>query len=84
MKVFSNLNKTNSTNHRQYKCNVNLFHIILLEFQAYLVCRNLVYPGSKKDNFHSDLPILPERIKIEKVKKFVANLYDKTEYFIHK
>ena len=32
---------------------------------------------------HSDLPFLPERIKIEKVEKLVAHLYDKTEYFIH-
>ena len=27
-------------------------------------------------------PILPERIKIETVEKFVANLHNKTEYFI--
>ena len=30
-----------------------------------------------------DLPLLPERMKIEKVEKLVANLHDKTEYFRH-
>ena len=32
---------------------------------------------------HNDLTFLPERIKIQKVKKVVANLHDKTEYVIH-
>ena len=32
---------------------------------------------------HNDLPFLPERIKIEKFKKVVTNLHDKTEYVIH-
>ena len=32
---------------------------------------------------HNDLPLLPERTKIEKVEKLVANLHDKTEYVIH-
>ena len=32
---------------------------------------------------HSDLPLLPERMKIEKLEKLVANLYDTTEYLIH-
>ena len=30
--------------------------------------------------FHNDLPFLPEKMKIEKVEKPVANLHDKTEY----
>ena len=30
-----------------------------------------------------DKPFLPERMKIEKVEKLVANLHDKTEYVIH-
>ena len=34
-------------------------------------------------DLHNDLPFLPERIRIEKVEKFVANLHDKTEYVIH-
>ena len=33
--------------------------------------------------FHNDLPFLPERIKVEKVEKLVANLKDRTEYLIH-
>ena len=32
---------------------------------------------------HFDLPFLTERMKIEKVKKLVTNLHDKTEYVIH-
>ena len=33
----------------------------------------------KLHEFHNDLPFLPERIKIEKVKKLLANLHDKAE-----
>ena len=32
---------------------------------------------------HNGLPFLPERMKIERVEKLVANLHDKTEYVIH-
>ena len=32
---------------------------------------------------HNDLPFLPERIKIGKVEKLVANVHDKTEYVKH-
>ena len=32
---------------------------------------------------HNDLPFLHEGMKIEKVEKLVANLFDKTEYIIH-
>ena len=32
---------------------------------------------------HNDLPFLPERMKIEKVEKLVANLLEKTEYVVH-
>ena len=38
----------------------------------------------KLHELHNNLPFLPERMKIEKVEKLVANLYDKTEYVIHK
>ena len=31
----------------------------------------------KLNNFHNDLTFLPERVKIEKVEKVVANLHDK-------
>ena len=33
---------------------------------------------------HNDLPYLPERMKYEKVGKFMANLHNKTEYPIQK
>ena len=33
-------------------------------------------------NFN-DLPFLPERMKVEKVKKLVTNLHDKNEFVIH-
>ena len=37
----------------------------------------------KLHELHNDLPFLPERMKIEKVEKLVANLHDKTKYVIH-
>ena len=37
----------------------------------------------KLHEFHNDLSFLPERIKIEKVEKFIANLQDKTEFVMH-
>ena len=36
----------------------------------------------KLHELHNDLPFLPERMKIEKFKKVIANLHDKTEYVI--
>ena len=33
--------------------------------------------------FRNDLPFEPESIQIEKFKKLVTNLLDKTEYIIH-
>ena len=37
----------------------------------------------KLHELHNDLPFLPERMKIEKIEKLVANLHDQTEYVIH-
>ena len=37
----------------------------------------------KLHEIYKDLPFLPERMKIKKVEKLVANLHDKTEYVIH-
>ena len=37
----------------------------------------------KLHELHDDLPFLSKIIKIEKVKKLVANLHDKIEYVIH-
>ena len=34
-------------------------------------------------DFLNNLPFLPERMRIEKVEKLVANLHDKEEYVIH-
>ena len=42
----------------------------------------VLYP-EKLHEPHNDLPFLPERMKIEKVGKFVTNLHDKTEYVIY-
>ena len=36
----------------------------------------------KIHELHNDLPILPERMKIEKIEKLAANLHEKTEYAI--
>ena len=41
------------------------------------------YP-EKFHDLHNDLQFLPERMKIEKLEKLVANLNDKTEYVMHK
>ena len=40
------------------------------------------YPKTLHD-LHSDLPVLPERMKINKFNKFVYNLYDKKIYAVH-
>ena len=37
----------------------------------------------KLPELNNDLPFLFERMKIEKIEKLVANLYDKTEYVLH-
>ena len=34
-------------------------------------------------DLHSDLPFLPERMKINKCTKLVCNLYDKEKYVVH-
>ena len=39
---------------------------------------DIQYP-EKLHELHSDLPFLPERMKIEKVEKLVTNLHDKSE-----
>ena len=47
--------------------------------------KNYNEKSNKRYFFKVDLQykFLPERMKIEKVKKLVANLHDKTEYRIH-
>ena len=34
-------------------------------------------------DLHSDLPVLPQRKKINKCKKLICNLYDKNDYVVH-
>ena len=50
--------------------------------KIYFLAVDVQYPENL-NNLHNDLLFLPERIKIEKDEKFVANLLDKTEYVIH-
>ena len=50
--------------------------------KGYFLEVDIQYP-EKLHDFHKDLSFLPERMKIEKVEKLVANLHDKTEYVIH-
>ena len=40
------------------------------------------YP-SKLHKLHSDMPFLPEKIKIDKTQKLVCNLPDKKRYVVH-
>ena len=44
---------------------------------------NNVQYSEKLHELNNILPFLPERVKLEKVEKLVANLHDKTEYVIH-
>ena len=50
--------------------------------EEYFLEADVPYPENLH-NLHNDLPFSPERKKIEKVEKAVANLHDKTEYVIH-
>ena len=49
---------------------------------GYFLAASVQYP-EKLHDLQNDLTFLPERIKIEKVEKLVANSQDKTEYVIH-
>ena len=42
---------------------------------------DIKYPG-RLHNLHNDLPFLPKRIKIQKCKKLVCNLYDKNNHVV--
>ena len=44
--------------------------------KGYILEIDIEYPRELYD-LHSDLPFLPERIKINKCNKLVCNLYDK-------
>ena len=49
--------------------------------EEYFLEVDVQYPENLH-NLHNDLPFSPERMKIEKVEKLVANLHDKEEYVI--
>ena len=50
--------------------------------KGYILEVNVEYLKSLHD-LHSDLPFLPEKMKIDKCKKLVYNLYDKKSYVVH-
>ena len=50
--------------------------------KGYIFEINVEYPKDLHD-LHSDLPLLPERMKINKSNKFMCNLYDKNNHVIH-
>ena len=49
---------------------------------GYFLKVDIEYPTELHD-LHSDLPVLPERMKINKCSKLVCNLYDKENYVVH-
>ena len=50
--------------------------------KGYIVDVYVEYP-EELNYLHSDLPFLPERMKIDKCKKLVCNLYNKKNYVVH-
>ena len=50
--------------------------------KEYILGVDVEYPKDLHD-LHSDLPYLPEKIKINKCNKLMYNLYDKYNYVIH-
>ena len=50
--------------------------------KGYILEVDVEYPKNLHD-LHSDLPFLPEGMKIDKCNKVVCNLHDKKSYVIH-
>ena len=50
--------------------------------KGYIIEVDVKYP-KRLHNLHCDLPLLPERMKINKSNKLVCNLYDKNNYVVH-
>ena len=50
--------------------------------KGYILEVDVEYSKNLHD-LHSDLPFLPERMKIDKCKKLACNLYDKKSYVVH-
>ena len=51
--------------------------------KGYILEVDVKYP-KKLHDLHSDLPLSPERMKIDKCKKLVCNLYDKKLFCSYK
>ena len=51
--------------------------------KGYILEVDVEYAKNLHD-LHSDLPFLPEKMKINKCSKLVSNLYDKNNYVVHK
>ena len=49
---------------------------------GYLFYANITY-SKELCELHKDLPFLPDRMKVNKVNKLVAGVYDKINYLIH-
>ena len=49
---------------------------------GYVFDVDIDYPKNLHD-LHSDLPFLPQRIKINKCDKLICNLYDKNNFVVH-
>ena len=50
--------------------------------KGYIYEVDVEYPKNLHD-LHSDLPFLPERMKINKCNKLICNLYDKNNYIVY-
>ena len=50
--------------------------------KGYILGVDVKYP-KKLHDLHSNLPFSPERMKIDKCKKLVCNLYNKKKYVVH-
>ena len=50
--------------------------------KGYILEVDVDYP-SKLHRLHSDMPFLPERMKIDKAQNLVCNLHDKKKYVVH-
>ena len=50
--------------------------------KGYILEVDVDYP-IKLHKLHSDMPFLPEKMKIDKTQKLVCNLHDKKKYVVH-
>ena len=55
---------------------------IFLKLVFNILNLKLNWTEQKLNEFHNDLPFLPEKMKIEKIERLVANLHGKAEYFM--